>query len=306
MNKRGLSRVVTTLMIILLVLVAIGIVWVVIRNIISLGIEGIFLERFTIDLKIKNAYVDENNIVVNLIKRKPGQGNLAGIKFIFSNGTNTESAEEDTTMEELEEKSFTFQLNELDVGTVETVSIAPIFGLDSGEERLGNIIDIYYIKKIEGEGNGEPNGEEPPNGGESCEPAVNPCEGWVCGNVQNGTCGEISCGTCTGENETCTNGVCETTCGGWWDGSYCWHVGAYGESCTTVCLTHGGSSGFANDDEECTVCKYLIGSEEICDFPGEATPYMPAYKNKCKIGSGHAWLEGANHSSYKRFCACVN
>ena len=292
MNRRGLSRVIATLIIILLVLVAIGIVWIAIKSIIASGVEGIFLGRFTIDLKIKDAYVDENNIVVNLIKRKPGQGNLAGIKFIFSNGTDMESAEKNTTMKELEEKSFTFTLNELDVGTVETVSIAPIFGLDSGEERLGNIIDTYHIKRIESGGNG-------------CIPETQEetCGTWVCGKKTNNCGDEVDCGPCDG---TCVEGVCEPACEGWWDGNYCWYVGADDESCTTVCLAHGGSAGFANDDEECTVCKYLIGSEEICDFPGEATSYMPAYKNKCKVGRGDAWLEDANQIGYKRFCACNN
>jgi flagellin-like protein len=45
-DKRGISPVITTLIIILLALVAIGIVWIVIKNIVSEGTEGISLGRW--------------------------------------------------------------------------------------------------------------------------------------------------------------------------------------------------------------------------------------------------------------------
>ena len=41
MDKRGLDAVVTTLIIILLVLVAVGIIWVVVRNVVQQGSEQI-------------------------------------------------------------------------------------------------------------------------------------------------------------------------------------------------------------------------------------------------------------------------
>jgi flagellin-like protein len=44
-DKRAISPVITTLIIILLALVAIGIVWIVIKNIVSEGTEGISLGR---------------------------------------------------------------------------------------------------------------------------------------------------------------------------------------------------------------------------------------------------------------------
>jgi flagellin-like protein len=46
MEKKGLSAVVTTLIIILLVLVAVGIIWVVVRNVVEEG-------GSTIDLSVK-------------------------------------------------------------------------------------------------------------------------------------------------------------------------------------------------------------------------------------------------------------
>ena len=57
-NKKGLSMVVTSLIIILLVLVAIGIIWVVVQNIITEGTEQVSLGKFTINLEIRSAKIN--------------------------------------------------------------------------------------------------------------------------------------------------------------------------------------------------------------------------------------------------------
>jgi len=59
MKKRGLSAVVTTLLIILLVFVAVGIVWVVVRNVIEGGLEDVNLGAFTTSFDIKSAIVED-------------------------------------------------------------------------------------------------------------------------------------------------------------------------------------------------------------------------------------------------------
>ena len=63
-SKRGLSAVVIALIIILLSLVAVGAVWVVVKNIISGGVKEMDLGKFTIDLDITNAYEQRGNITV--------------------------------------------------------------------------------------------------------------------------------------------------------------------------------------------------------------------------------------------------
>ena len=52
MQKRGLSGIVATLLIILLVIVAVGIVWVVVRNVVQEGSEQISFGRFTTNVEI--------------------------------------------------------------------------------------------------------------------------------------------------------------------------------------------------------------------------------------------------------------
>lgn len=166
MNKRGLSDVITTLLVILLVLVAMGVVWGIIRNIIRSGSKDISLSGFTLDLEIKDAYESGDNIIVK-VERKVGEGNLKGIKFILSNGDD-EVIEKSTTMGELEQETFT--LTPANPSAVQTVSIAPIYET-GGEENVGNIVDTYTVRRGD-EGGGEEGGEE-----------VEDEEGAVCGNL---------------------------------------------------------------------------------------------------------------------------
>lgn len=137
-NKRGLSTVVTTLIIILLVLVAVGIVWVVISNVIREGTEEISLGKFTVDLRIKSVNVTGGSVDVK-IRRNPGKGDLSGIKFIIDDGVDTHVFDEPTTMAELAEQTFSLIYS----GIVKEVSIAPILKSDSGKEFIGNEIDSF-------------------------------------------------------------------------------------------------------------------------------------------------------------------
>ena len=153
MQKKGLSTVVVSLILILLTLVAIGIIWVVIKNILSKGTDEIALGKFTLDLKInKNSLIVDpidGSVKIN-VKRNPGAGDLVGLKFIGSDGTNSKVIEKKGTafpgLEELDEKQFTLTSEELSgLAFVKTISIAPILKSDSGKETYGDVIDSYTI-----------------------------------------------------------------------------------------------------------------------------------------------------------------
>ena len=92
-DKRGLSEVITTLLIIGLSLAAIVIIWVVIQNIISTGSDQVSLGKFTMDLQIEKVLINPGTLEVT-VKRNPGKGELNGLKFIISDGTSTEVLEE--------------------------------------------------------------------------------------------------------------------------------------------------------------------------------------------------------------------
>ena len=201
MKKRGLSTVITSLIIILLVLIAVGIVWVVVKNIISEGVEDISLEKFTLDLKIKNVNVDNStNNISTYIKRNPGKGDLVGIKFIFNDGINSEVFEYEIIIPELGERSFSFILSQLPIDNVATVSIAPIYETSSGKKMVGHITDTYRIKE-----------------GIGSECIVN-CTGKECGSDGCGGLCPPGCGTgyyC--QDGTCIAGTppCDLTSASW-------------------------------------------------------------------------------------------
>ena len=89
-NNKGLSTVVTTLIIILLVLVAIGIVWVVIINVIEEGTADIETSTKCLSVDLKANAVACNvsetwNCTVSLYK-KSGDDIISGVKLVFDNG----------------------------------------------------------------------------------------------------------------------------------------------------------------------------------------------------------------------------
>ena len=115
-DKRGLSRgyVITSLILILLVLVAVGIVWVVIKNLISGGVEQVSLGMFTLNMEIENVKIQPDGNLSVLIKRNPGEADLKSIKFAISDGTNSQVIERQTTLQELGRETFIFTPVELD------------------------------------------------------------------------------------------------------------------------------------------------------------------------------------------------
>jgi len=56
-EKRGLSSIITSLILLLLVLVAIGITWIFLRNIISEESEDISFSKITINLKVEEVNI---------------------------------------------------------------------------------------------------------------------------------------------------------------------------------------------------------------------------------------------------------
>jgi len=160
MKKRGLSMIVTSLIIILLVIVAIGILYVAYINFVRTGAGGISLGKFTINLEIESAYIDAGDVKVG-VKRNAGKGDLIAINFVIEDEDNSEISRKETTLPELGKETFPLTLSELDIDNVETVSIAPIYKSDSGEEVTGDIVDT---RKISREGVGGENGGGNGNG----------------------------------------------------------------------------------------------------------------------------------------------
>ncbi len=228
-NKRGLSAIVATLIIILLVLVAVGIVWVVVNNIIKKGAEDIELGRFILDLSIKSAYIDDTNVKVN-VRRSTGEGDLIGVKFIFLNSTDSISVDREISLVQTQEKLFSFGSSEVgDVSVFQEVSVAPIYESSSGKETVGEITDTATIAGSASPeepglpGTGycgddiiqSPNGEDPEIE-EICDGTSLGDEGCISQGFDGGTLAcDVDC--LSFDTSSCTSEA-PSSCNGTWDG----------------------------------------------------------------------------------------
>ncbi len=96
-NKQGMSAVVTTLIIILLVIVALGIIWVVVKNVIQGGVEQVDLSTKCREVEIQAvSFGNTTNVsdVFDLVIKRTGGGSdidVDGIRVvIFSDTENSE------------------------------------------------------------------------------------------------------------------------------------------------------------------------------------------------------------------------
>ncbi|MCW8965842.1 MAG: LamG domain-containing protein [Candidatus Pacearchaeota archaeon] len=140
MKRRGMSQIITTVIMIGIVLVAIGAVWVVAQNILNQGLEDVSLGSLKINMDIENIEITNDGIDVR-VKRNSGEANLVGLNFIVSNGDDTEVFEVETNMKELATQTFSLDY----FGVVESVEVAPILMDENGRERSYNSINIKEL-----------------------------------------------------------------------------------------------------------------------------------------------------------------
>ena len=88
-NKKGLSAVVTTLIIILLVLVAVGIIWVVIQNVVTEGSEQVKsgASCIGVQVNIKSATCTDGDTCTVVVERLSGGVDVDGVKVTISGET---------------------------------------------------------------------------------------------------------------------------------------------------------------------------------------------------------------------------
>ncbi|MCW8965972.1 MAG: hypothetical protein OQK82_04685, partial [Candidatus Pacearchaeota archaeon] len=75
MERRGMSQIITTVIMIGIVLVAIGAVWIVAQNILNQGLEDVSLGSLKISMNIESVKVIDDGIDVR-VKRNSGEANL--------------------------------------------------------------------------------------------------------------------------------------------------------------------------------------------------------------------------------------
>lgn len=135
-NKRGLSAIVATLIIILLVLVAVGIIWVVVRNVIQGGAEQVDLNTkcMAVDVRAVGVTGEDGNYSVTL-KRVAGGEEIAGVKIaLFNNTANSGVLDGFLILSELETRTETFE--ETNITNANKLEFTVYFEDESGNEAL--------------------------------------------------------------------------------------------------------------------------------------------------------------------------
>ena len=195
-NKKALSSIVSTLVFLLLVLVAVAIIWGTVKFFLNKNAAKVSLDTITLDLTIESVNVQNDTGIIVNVKRNKGKGEFKGIQFIFDDGESSEIIQVNYELKELERKNFIFNLQILNASELETVSIALVFEAESGKEFVGEIKDIFRISR-----------------NQHALPCTDNCNtfNFECGNFI--ICGNsIDCGNCSGYGPTfaCnSSGRCE-------------------------------------------------------------------------------------------------
>ncbi len=148
LSKKGLSEIVATLIIILVTLVAVGIIWAVISNVINSGTQQIALNQYNVDLQITKAQVSPDNTSLLVYVKNAGQGDFTGMDFVFNNRTSSQVIRVNSTIVPLQEKSFSFTFSDINITNLQTISVAPFTKINSGPGTVGATTSTFDISKI--------------------------------------------------------------------------------------------------------------------------------------------------------------
>lgn len=146
MDKRGLSDVLVTVLVILISVLAIAMIWQVLRGVLYSSAGQINTGRILLDLEIVKSQSSVSDSAASLkVRRNPGQGDLTGINFIFENATMSYVNETATNMQELQEMTFTFELTDK-ISNITRISLAPVLSSSKGEKLIGEVIYTWKVQ----------------------------------------------------------------------------------------------------------------------------------------------------------------
>jgi hypothetical protein len=142
-DERGLSTIVVTLIMILISLVAVGIVWVVVRNLISGGTAGVEISAKCLNVVIEPTKVNCSDVDdisycdITLKRTGTGSDEIGGVKLVFRNsesGASSNLINLDGNIEPLVGKTET-GIN-TNVNGADVVEVTAFFKDASGNEQI--------------------------------------------------------------------------------------------------------------------------------------------------------------------------
>ncbi|MCK5613723.1 LamG domain-containing protein [Candidatus Pacearchaeota archaeon] len=152
MNKRGISGVVVTVILIAMAVGLVAIVWVVVANMVDEGLGSAVAGSSRVALKIDDSGIKTTATGYSVkIDRTVGEGELAKVKFILTDSEdNSKVVEYDSSMEQSESSRFNFDLELFGEGKLKDlveVKVVPIIVLNEQETELGTT-DTLVIENM--------------------------------------------------------------------------------------------------------------------------------------------------------------
>ncbi len=215
MNKRGLSSVVTTVLIILLSIVAILIIWGFAKGFIFDSSSSISSGEFTSRLEIpgKNVIVNETEINLNL-ERKSGGPEITKFKFVFTDDNKEiKVIEQESELNELENKKFSFDRSDWELSNLSKIEVYAYFISEDGKEKLTKLpVAVYTFSGSEKDKVESPQNPQCSN---ECSSGSKQCSGngvQTCGNYDSDECLEWNSAVACESGKVCSSGECVTQC----------------------------------------------------------------------------------------------
>ena len=149
MKRGGLSEVVTSVIMILLVIIAIAIIWVVVASLLNKSSSQVSTTQFTNGVKITKAEISLTEAKIT-VERTAGSANLTALKFVFSNGGNTYTYENNTPqLSELGSNVYVIPLQN-GISQNAEVKVYPVYGSTIGTQASSKLNPNYLIEKDNG------------------------------------------------------------------------------------------------------------------------------------------------------------
>lgn len=146
MQKKGLSGVVTTVIVVFIGIVAVGLVWYFISGFINDSATYVEYGFSDVNLKIvkESVIFDAQGNIYFTVKRESGKGNLSGFAVLVENNNGEQKRYDiETNMGELESKKAIILYPA--VAEAKSISIAPIEIKEDGSKVQGKVTDIYLF-----------------------------------------------------------------------------------------------------------------------------------------------------------------
>ena len=154
-SKRGLSEVVSTILIILLILAALAGIWLVVNNFLIQGSTGISLGKIAADVVIDSALVNQSTGIATVkVTRNPGvqDVNVTQLKFIVEDSKNSDvfTVNIPEGLPELATRTYTLNLSAssiLNLTDIKTISVAPVYKAGNGADVVSSSSTNSYSLK---------------------------------------------------------------------------------------------------------------------------------------------------------------